>query len=319
MKAIIQHAYGAPEVFELRQIDKPEPKSDEVRIKVVSAGLHAGDIFTMKGAPFLVRLHAGWPKPRTYIPGFDVAGTVDAVGSSVQRFEPGEEVYGACEGSCAGYVCVKESTLMPRPANLSFTQAAAVPTSGLTALIGLRDAGKLQPEQKVLINGASGGVGTFAVQIAKTFGAEVTGVCSTAKMDLVRSLGADHVIDYTCEDFTRGEQKYDLILDHGANHKLSDCWRALKPNGVHVPNSGLGGLGFVLKAILASLFVRKQVQPFVVNHNHEKMMALDTLITSGEVSPVIDRTYPLEETPEALRYLDEGRAKGKIVITVEDE
>jgi NADPH:quinone reductase-like Zn-dependent oxidoreductase len=317
MKAIVQKGYGVADVFELRDVPMPEPEDDEVRVKVHAAGLHAGDVFTMRGVPYLVRLFAGWPRPRTYIPGFDVAGRVDAVGKDITRFQPGDDVYGAGGGCCAEYVCISEKALLPKPANLTFQQAAAVPTSGLTALVALRDAGKVQPGQRVLINGASGGVGTFAVQIAKAFGAEVTGVCSTPKMDLVRSLGADHVIDYTRENFTRTGERYDLILDHGADHNLSDCWRALTHQGKHLPNSGMGGLGFVLKAMAASLFVKRQGRPFVVKPNHEDMKALNALVESGKAAPVIDRTYPLAETPEAFRYLDAGLARGKLAIIMD--
>jgi NADPH:quinone reductase-like Zn-dependent oxidoreductase len=317
MKAIVQKDYGDADVFALRDVRFPEPEDDEVRVKVHAAGLHAGDVFTMRGVPYLVRLFAGWPSPKAYIPGFDVAGRVDSVGKDVTRFQPGNEVYGAGEGCCAEYVCISEKTLLPKPANLTFQQAAAVPTSGLTALVALRDAGKVQPGQRVLINGASGGVGTFAVQIAKAYGAEVTGVCSTPKIDLVRSLGADHVIDYTRENFTHIGKQYDLILDHGADHNLSDCWRVLTPQGKHLPNSGLGGLGFVLRAMAASLFIKKQGRPFVVKPNHEDMKALNTLVESGKAAPVIDRTYPLAETPDAFRYLDAGLARGKLVIIMD--
>jgi NADPH:quinone reductase-like Zn-dependent oxidoreductase len=317
MKAIVQKNYGSPDVFELSDVPMPEPKDDQVRVQVQAAGLHAGDVLTMRGVPWLVRLYAGWPRPKAYIPGFDVAGRVDTVGRNVTQFQAGDAVYGAGEGCCADYVCIGEKTLLPLPANLTLEQAAAVPTSGLTALVALRDAGNVRPGQRVLINGASGGVGTFAVQIAKAFGAEVTGVCSSPKIDMVRSLGADHVIDYTRENFTRTGQQYDLILDHGASHNLSDCWRALTPQGVHLPNSGLGGLGFVLKAMAASLFVKKQGRPFIVNPNHDDMKALNALVVSGKAAPVIDRTYPLAETPAAFRYLDAGLARGKVVIALD--
>jgi NADPH:quinone reductase-like Zn-dependent oxidoreductase len=214
-------------------------------------------------------------------------------------------------------VCAGENNFLPKPANLTLEQAAAVPTSALTALRGLRDAGKVQPGQKVLINGASGGVGTFAVQIAKVFGAEVTGVCSTRNVEMVRSIGADHVIDYTQEDFTQSGQRYDLILDQVANHSLSDCRRALTPQGTHIPNSGHSGTGYVVKALVLSLFVRQQGRPYIAIPNKEDLVVLNELIEAGKVTPVIDRTYPLSETPEALRYLDEGHARGKVVITVE--
>ena len=317
MKAIVQNDYGSPDVFELKEIDKPVVKDDDVLVRVHSAALHAGDYFAMRGVPYLVRMSAGWPKPKNYVPGYDVAGHVEAAGKDVKQFKPGDAVFGTCKGACAEYVCAGENNFLPKPANLTLEQAAAVPTSALTALRGLRDAGKVQPGHKVLINGASGGVGTFAVQIAKAFGAEVTGVCSTRNVDMVRSIGADHVIDYTQEDFTQSGQRYDLILDQVANHSLSDCRRALTPQGTHIPNSGHSGTGYVVKALVLSLFVRQQGRPYIAIPNHEDLVVLNELIEAGNVTPVIDRTYPLSETPEAFRYLDEGHARGKVVITVE--
>ncbi len=314
MKAIVQNDYGLPDVFELKKIDKPVIKDDDVPVRVHAVALHPGDYFAMRGVPYLVRMSAGWPKPKNYVPGYDVAGHVEAVGKNVEQFQPGDEVFGAYKGTCAEYVCAGENNFLPKPANLTFEQAAAVPTSALAALPGLR---KVQPGQKVLINGASGGVGTFAVQIAKAFGAEVTAVCSTRNVDMVRSIGADHVIDYTQEDFTQSGQRYDLILDQVANHSLSDCRRALTPQGTHIPNSGHSGLGYVVKALVLSLFVRQQGRPYIAIPKNEDMVVLKELIEAGKVTPVIDRTYPLSETPEAFRYLDEGHARGKVVITVE--
>jgi len=319
MKAIIQKEYGSPDVFELKELDKPVVKDDDVMVRVHAAALHAGDYFVMRGDPYLVRMVAGWPKPKNYVPGFDVAGHVEAVGKNVKHFQPGDEVYGTCKGACAEYVCAGENNFLPKPTNLTLEQAAAVPTSALTALCGLRDAGRVQPGQKVLINGASGGVGTFAVQIAKAFGAEVTGVCSTRNVDMVQSIGADHVIDYTQEDFTQSGQRYDLILDQVANHSLSDCRRVLTPQGIHIPNSGHSGMGYVVKAFVVSLFVRQQGRPFIVPQNNEDLVVLKELIEAGKVTPVIDRMYPLSETPEAFRYLDEGHARGKVVITLEHD
>jgi NADPH:quinone reductase-like Zn-dependent oxidoreductase len=317
MKAIIQTGYGSADFFELREINKPVVKDDQVLVRVQAAALHAGDVFFMRGVPYMVRLNAGFPRPKNYIPGFDVAGQVEAVGKKVTLFKPGDEVFGAGSGTCAGYVCVKEKTLLPRPVNLTPGQAAAVPTSALSALQGLRDAGKVRPGQKVLINGASGGVGTFAVQIARWLGAEVTGVCSTRNVDMVRSIGADRVIDYTREDFTKSGQRFDLILDQVANHSLSDCRRVLTPRGILIPNSGHSGLGYIVKAFAVSLFVRRQGRPYISIPKNEDLVVLKELIESGKVTPVIDRTYPLSETPEAFRYLDEGHARGKVVITVE--
>jgi NADPH:quinone reductase-like Zn-dependent oxidoreductase len=320
MKAIVQNDYGSPDVLELKEIDKPAVvKDDDVLVRVHTAALHAGDVFGMRGVPYPVRLSAGWPKPKNYVPGYDVAGHVEAVGKNVTRFQAGDEVFGTSKGTCAEYVCATENNFSPKPANLTLEQAAAVPTSALAALRGLRDAGKVQPGQKVLINGASGGVGTFAVQIGKAFGAEVTGVCSTRNVDMVRSIGADHVIDYTQEDFTQSGQRYDLILDQVANHSFSDFRRALTPQGKHMPNSGNSGLGYIITAFVLSLFVRQQGRPYIAIPNNEDLVVLKELIEAGKVTPVIDRTYPLSETPEAFRYLDEGHAQGKVVITVEHD
>ena len=290
-------------------------------VRVHAAAIHAGDYFTMRGEPFAVRLAFGLSRPKgNYIPGYDVAGRVEAVGKSVTRLQPGDQVFGACNGGgCAEYVCTTEDNLERKPANLTLEQVAPIATSALAALHGLRDAGKVQPGQKVLINGASGGVGTFAVQIAKSYGAEVTGVCSTRNVDLVRSIGADHVLDYTQEDFTQGGPRYDLILDNVANHSLSDCRRALTPNGLLVPNSGHSGLSYVIKGYLSSVFVRQQGRPYLSTPNHEDLTILKDLVEAGKVTPVIDRTYPLSEVPEAMAYIGEGHARGKVVITVAGE
>ncbi|OGC01020.1 hypothetical protein A2V82_11005, partial [candidate division KSB1 bacterium RBG_16_48_16] len=258
MKAIVQNNYGSPAVLELREIDRPVVKDNDVLVRVHAAGVHAGDYFCMRGAPYPVRFVVGFPKPKNYIPGFDVAGHVEAIGKNVTRFQPGDQVFGSCEGACAEYACAVEDNVVLKPADLTFEQAAAVPVSALAALHGLRDAGKVQPGQKVLINGASGGVGSFAVQIAKWLGAEVTGVCSTRNVDMVRSIGADYIIDYTQEDFTKTGRRYDLILDNVGNRSLSDCRRALTPRGVHIPNSGHAGLWYVVKALVLSAFIRQQ-------------------------------------------------------------
>jgi NADPH:quinone reductase-like Zn-dependent oxidoreductase len=265
----------------------------------------------------MVRLSAGLPKPKNHIPGFDVAGYVEAVGKNVTQLQPGDEVFGAYKNTCAEYVCAGENHFLPKPVNLTLEQASAVPTSAVSALQGLCDEGKVQPGQKVLINGASGGVGTYAVQIAKALGAEVTGVCSTANLDLVGSLGADHVIDYTQEDFTQGKERYDLILDQVANHLLSDCRHVLTPNGKHIPNSGSGGFGYIIKAFVSSLFLRQQRRPYLSVPKNEDLVVLKELIEAGKVKPIIDRTYALSEICEAFRYLDKGHARGKVVITLE--
>jgi NADPH:quinone reductase-like Zn-dependent oxidoreductase len=317
MKAIIQAAYGSPDVLALREIARPVVEDDGVLVRVYAAAIHAGDYFGVRGSPALVRLWIGFPKPKKdYVVGADVSGRVEAVGKNVARFSPGDEVFGQPGGGCAEYVCASADRFARKPVNLSFEQAAAVPVSALAALQGLRDAGNVQPGQKVLVNGASGGVGSFAVQIAKAMGAEVTGVCSTRNVGMVRSLGADHVIDYTQEDFTRGGPRYDLILDNVANRSFADCRRALTPRGKLIPNSGHAGLGYVVKAFVRSLFVAQQGRPFVAASKTEDLVALKELIEGGQVTPVIDRTYRLGEAPEAFRYLGEGHAKGKVVITV---
>jgi NADPH:quinone reductase-like Zn-dependent oxidoreductase len=316
MKAIVQNDYGPPDVLELKEVDRPVPKDNEVLVRVQAAAIHVGDYFTMLGVPFAVRMVAGMPKPKNYVPGYDVAGCVEAVGKDVTGLEPGDEVFGACQGACAEYACTAQEMFVLKPDNATFQQAAAVPTSALAALHGLRDAGKVQPGHKVLINGASGGVGTFAVQIAKSFGAEVTGVCSTRNLDMVRSIGADHVIDYTQEDFTQGGPRYDLILDNVANRSFSDCRRALTPEGTFIPNSGNAGMGFVIKAFVLSIFLRQQGRPFLSSPNHEDLVVLKDLLESGKVTPVIDRTYPLSQTPEAMAYVGKGHARGKVVIDV---
>ena len=316
MKAIIQRDYGSSDVLELREIDTPVSGNDDVLVRVRAAALHAGDVFCMRGVPWVARMSIGLPRPRNYVPGYDVAGIVETVGTNVTGLQPGDEVFGACTGACAEYVSTSGEQLAPKPASLTFEQAAAVPTSAVAALRGLRDAGRAQPGQQVLINGASGGVGTFAVQIAKALGAKVTGVCSTTNTDLVRSIGADHVIDYTREDFTQGTRRYDLILDNVANHSLADCRRALTPTGTHLPNSGNAGMGFILKAFVLSAFVRRQGSPFLAVPRSEDLIQLKEFIEAGNVTPVIDRTYALSETPEAMGYVGEGRARGKVVIAV---
>jgi len=316
MKAIVQNDYGSPDVLALKEVERPTIKENEVLIRAYAAALNAGDVFSVRGSPWLARFTVGFPKPKNYILGWDAAGRVEAVGEKVTRFKPGDEVFASCSSTLAEYACAAEEVLAIKPANLTFEQAAAVPTAALTALQGLRDAGQVQPGQKVLINGASGGVGTFAVQIAKYFGAEVTGVCSTRNVALVQSIGADDVSDYTQEGFTERGQRYDLILDNVANHPFADLRRALTSQGVIVPNSGHGGMGYVLKAFLLSIFMRQQGSMFLATPNSEDLVVLKELIESGDVRPIIDRTYPLSATPEALRYVADGHARGKVVITV---
>ncbi len=322
MKAIVQDTYGSPEVLELRDIEKPETADDEVLVRVRAAGVDRGVWHLMTGLPYLTRLAFGLRAPKNPVPGMDLAGVVEAVGKSVSRVEPGDEVSGVGKGTFAEYALAREDKLAPKPANLTFEQAAVVAISGLTALQGLRDHGRIEPGQEVLIVGASGGVGTFAVQIAKSFGAEVAGVCSTAKVETVRSIGADGVIDYTRDDFAKGEQRYDVILDIGGNSPLTRLRRALAPKGTLVIVGGEGGgrwLGVVSRLLRAHLlfpFVRQNLGTFVSSENDEDMLALKELIESGKVTPIIDRTFPLAEAPEAIRYLEEGHARGKVVVTV---
>jgi NADPH:quinone reductase-like Zn-dependent oxidoreductase len=321
MKAIAQDNYGSLEGLELRDIAKPEAKGDEVLVRVRAAGLHIGDCFSVRGAPFAMRLSTGLLKPKYGVPGYDAAGHVEAVGDDVKHFQPGDEVFGACNGTCAEYACASEDKFAPKPEGLTFEEAAAMPTSALAALHALRDVGKVQAGQKVLINGASGGVGSFAVQIARSFGAEVTGVCSTGSVDMVRSLGADHVIDYTREDFTRGGQRYDLIFDNVENRSLSECRRALTPSGTLILNSGTGAQGIAMLVRLArplvlSPFVRQNLRRYLSVASRKDLVVLKKLVESGKLRPVIDKTYPLRETPAALGYIEEGHVRGKVVITV---
>ena len=323
MKAIVRYKYGSPDVLELQEIDKPEIGDDEVLVRVHAAGVDRGVWHLMTGLAYAIRLAGyGLRAPKNPVLGRDLAGVVETVGKNVTRFQPGDEVFGIGKGSFAEYARALEDKLAPRPANLSFEQAAVVAISGLTALQGLRDHGKVRPGQEVLVIGASGGVGTYAVQLAKAFGAHVTGVCSTPKVDLVRSIGADHVIDYTREDFAEGEQCYDLILDIGGNSTLSRLRRALAFRGTLVITGGegggrwLGGTDRQLRALILSRFVDQKLGTFISKENHEDLLVLKGLIESGKVTPVIDRMYPLAEAPEAIRYLEEGCAQGKVVITV---
>jgi len=316
MKALVQHAYGSSKVLKIQDVDTPEVGDDDLLVKVHASCINAGDVFTMRGSPWLIRLTLGIRKPKNpHILGWDVAGEVVEVGSNVTKFQPGDEVYGACEHTFAEFASAEEKYFAPKPSNLTFEQAAAVPTAALTALQGLRDRGKLQAGQKVLINGASGGVGSFAVQIAKSMGAEVTGVCSAAKMEMVRSIGADHVIDYSKEDFTRGEERYNIILDNAASHSFADLRKVLAPDGIILPNSGHGGMRYVIKGFALSPFLRQQAKPWLMDVNHKDLLNLKDLIESGKVTPVIDKTFPLEETPRAIDYYENGFTRGKIVIT----
>lgn len=323
MKAIVQYSYGSPDVLELREIDRPVPGDDEVLVRVHAAGVDRGVWHLMAGLPYLVRIMGfGLRAPKTPIRGSDAAGRVEAVGTEVTRFQPGDEVFGTCDGSFAEYALAKEDKLAPKPSNLTFEQAAVVPTSATTALQGLRDQARVQPSQHVLIVGASGGVGSFAVQIAKAFGAEVTGVCSTAKVDMVRSIGADHVIDYTRDDFANGTHRYDVILDTGGNRSLAHLRSALTDHGtlviVGAETGGrwLGGTDRQMRALVLSPFVGHSLRMFVAKDNADDLMVLKELIEAGKVTPVIDRTFPLNQTADAIRYLEAGRARGKTVISM---
>ena len=324
MKAIVQDRYGSPDVLELREVDKPAVADHEVLVRVHAAAVNARDWHLMRGDPYLARLVLGVRRPKTKIRGTDFAGRVEAVGKDVTRFRPGDEVFGEADGAFAEYVSASDDVLEPKPANLTFEQAAVVPLAGNTALMGLRDLGRVQPGQKVLVNGASGGVGTFAVQIAKSFGAEVTGVCSTRNMDLVRSIGADHVIDYTWEDFTRSGRQYDVVLDLVGNRSLAECRRALTLAGTLVLSGGgtseggslVGPMGLILRGQALSRFVRHRLLVLTATPSRENLAALRELAESGEITPVIDRTYPLSEVPEAIRYLEVEHARAKVVITV---
>jgi len=323
MKAIVQDTYGSPDVLQLREIDKPVVGEDEVLVRVQAAGVDQGVWHSVAGLPYLFRIAGiGVRAPKNPVPGLDVAGRVEAVGGNVTLFQPGDDVFGTCRGSFAEYASARADRLGPKPAKLSFEQAAAVPTSGATALQAVRDKGKVRAGQRVLVIGAGGGVGTFAVQLAKAFGAEVAGVCSTTKMELVRSIGADRVIDYTREDFADGRNRYDVILDIAGNRSLSHLRRALAPEGrlVIVGGEGggkwFGGIDRQLRAQVVSLFVRQKLGTLIATARKEDLEELRGLVEAGRVTPVVDRTFPLSEVPEAIRYLRDGHARGKVVITV---
>lgn len=316
MKAILQTNYGSPDVLQLAEVTRPTPKDNEALVRVRAVSLNAGDVYTLRGDPWLTKLMVGFPRPKNYIPGWDIAGVVEAVGASVTQFHPGDEVYASCSSALAEFVSVAEDKLARKPANLTFEQAAAVPTGAITALQGLRDAGRLQPGQKVLINGASGGVGVFAVQIAKALGAIVTGVCSARNLEMVRSLGADAVIDYTRQDFTASGQRYDLILDNVANHSFAHLMRALTPQGKIIPNSGNGGMSYVFKAFLLSPFLRQLGSMYLAAPNAKDLTLLKEWIEAGKVKVVVDRAYPFSQTQEAFRSLETEHARGKVVITL---
>ena len=321
MKAAVYTRYGSPDVVvQFEDVEKPVPKDNEVLLKVRAASVNPLDAGLMKGKPHSFRILFGLRKPRLTRPGVDVAGQVEAVGTSVMQFTPGDEVFGMCKGAFAEYVCAPESGLAIKPENLTFEQAASAPVAALTALQGLRDKGHIQPGQKVLINGAAGGVGTLAVQIAKSFGADVTGVCSTRNLEMVRSIGADQVIDYTQQDFTASGKRYDLIFDCFLNHSLSACRRTLNPKGIYLMVGGppkrwtVGILAPVIKAFVLSPFVSQRFIVYVARSNREDLAMMSKLMASGKVKPVIDKVYKLSEVPEAIRYLEQRHARGKVII-----
>jgi NADPH:quinone reductase-like Zn-dependent oxidoreductase len=324
MKAIAQDRYGPPDVLELRDVPKPTPGDNEVLVRVQAAAVNALDWHYMRGDPYVARLSMGLRGPKVRIRGRDFAGQVEAVGRGVERLRPGDAVFGEADGAFAEYVSAPDDAVDSKPANLTFEQAAAVPLAGATALMGLRDAAHVQPGQRVLINGASGGVGTFAVQIGKSLGAEVTGVCSARNADMVRSIGADHVIDYASEDFTRNGHRYHVVFDLVGNRSLTDCRRALTPQGTLVLSGGgvseggsfLGPLALFAKSMVLSRFVSQRVLSLTQKPSSENLAALRELIESGAVTPVVDRTYPLSDVPEAIRYLEVEHARAKVVITV---
>jgi len=320
MEAIVYQRYGSPDVLEFKEVDKPVVADDDVLIRVHAASVNPYDWHFMRGEPYLARIQMGL-KPKSTSLGVDVAGTVEAVGSNVTEFHPGDEVFGACRGSFAEYAIGWESSLVLKPANVTFEQAGAVAIAAFTAIQSLRDWGQLQPGQKVLINGAAGGVGTFAVQLAKVWGAEVTGVCSTRNVDMVRSIGADHVVDYTQDDFTRGGYRYDLMLDMIGNHSVSKCTRVLAAKGTFVMLGGRSGrwirpMERLLKMLVLSPFVSQAMVSRTASWSKGDLLLMQELMEVGQVAPVIDRTYPLSEVAEAIRYLEEGHARGKVVIKV---
>jgi NADPH:quinone reductase-like Zn-dependent oxidoreductase len=322
VKAMVQDHYGSAEVLQTQEVDKPNISANEVLIRVRAAGVNPADWAVMRGLPYIARPVYGLRKPKNAVRGTDVAGLVEAVGSDVTRFREGDEVFGWSNGSYADYASASEDSLALKPANLTFEQASAVPMAGLVALQAVRDHGQVQAGQKVLINGAAGGIGTFAVQIAKSLGAEVTGVCSTPSVDMVRSIGADHVIDYTREDFTRSGLHYDFILDNVSNHSLSDLRRTLTPTGVLIPNGGNFGnhwfasAGRLLRATVLFRFGSQRLERFLVAPKHEDLVVLKELVEAGKVTPVIDHTYPLSETAQAIDRVGVGHSRGKVVITV---
>lgn len=327
MRAAVYTEYGPPEMLAVEQIENPSPADGELLVRVSACSVNSGDWDLLHGTPYLLRTSTGLRRPKNPVLGLAIAGRVEAISANATGFRIGDEVYaGIGKGGFAEFARLPADAAAPKPPSLTFEEAAAVPVAGTTALQALRDVARVEAGQQVLINGASGGVGSFALQIAKAFGAEVTGVCSTRNVDLVRSLGADHVVDYTRDDFTAGERRYDLIFDNVGNRPLADCRGALKPQGMLIPNSNKGGgrwignfLARAIRALVVSPFVSQRLRPFAATEKGEDLVALAELIEAGQVNPVVDRTYPLDETAEALSYYGEGHARGKVVITVGQE
>lgn len=316
MKAVVINSYGGPTCVQVKELDTPTLAANDVLVRVRAAGVNAGDLFTVTGSPWMIRFTVGFPKPTDHVLGWDVAGHVEAVGASVTRFEPGDEVFGSVERAFAEYVSADADKLAIKPANLDFEQAAALPTAACTALEALRTRGAVRAGHKVLIHGASGGVGTFAVQIAKALGAHVTAVCSTAKVAAVASLGADIVVDYTKQDVTETAARYDLILDNSASRAYSDLKKVLAPNGRILPNSGHGGMRYVFKAYVMSSLSRRYGRPFMVVPNHEMLTVIKDYCEAGTLRPLVDRVYPMADAASALAHLEQRRTVGKVVLTM---
>lgn len=316
MKAIVLNRYGASEVLEYQDVPAPVPGDRDVLLEVRATSINAGDVFAMHGRPWLVRFSTGFPRPKQHVLGMDAAGVVQAVGKEVRGLRPGDAVYGVAGHTYAELACVPELAMAPKPERLSFEEAAALPTAGFAALKCLRDVGRVGPGHEVLINGASGGVGTFAVQIAKALGASVTGVCSPRNLELVRSLGAEHVVDYTQVDFTTLERRYDLILDNVGNHPFAQLRRVLKPSGLIIPNAGYGGMGYVLRAFALAPFLRQQTSMVEATPRGPDLAGLSQLIEAGQLKVVIDRRYPLAQAAEAFRIFEAEHPRGKVVLTV---
>jgi NADPH:quinone reductase-like Zn-dependent oxidoreductase len=323
MKAILQQRFGPPDVLRLADTDRPEPGADDVLVRVHAAAINPADWHILRGDPYVARLMGvGLTKPKTPVAGSDAAGVVETAGANVRALRPGDEVLGFLRGAFAEYACAAEDKVVPKPASLTFEQAAAIPIAATTALRGMRDVGEVKAGQRVLVNGAGGGVGTFAVQIAAALGAEVTGVCSTRNVELVRSIGAAHVIDYTMEDFTAGPTRYDVILDNVSNLPLAQLRKALTPTGALVLNGGgspghvFGPIATILKAVAVNLFVSQRLRPLPSKESREELLAVTELIEGGKLRPIVDRTYSLADAAEGLSYVEQGHARGKVAVTV---